>query len=79
EDTFRRYVAERFSMPVRQASRQGNPAETILRDALEEKADLIVMGRRHRSKLPRLLEGSVAGEVVRHAEIPVMLVPILEE
>jgi universal stress protein A len=78
EDAFQQFVAERFSIPVQRASRQGDPADTILRDAREERADLIVMGRRHRSKLQRLLEGSVAGEVVRHAEIPVMLVPILE-
>jgi nucleotide-binding universal stress UspA family protein len=43
-------------------------------DALDWKADLIVIGTHGRSGLNRLLLGSVAEDVVRGASVPVLLV-----
>ncbi len=79
EDAFRRFLARHFKRPVRPASRVGDAAEMILKDAEDEQVDVIILGRRHRSKLERLLEGSVAGGVLRHATVPVILIPILDE
>lgn len=50
----------------------GHPAEEILKEARED--DLIVIGSKGRTALDRLLMGSVAENVVRHAPCPVMIV-----
>jgi universal stress protein A len=54
--------------------RPGSATETIVAFALESKADLIVMGSQGRAGLNRLLIGSVAERVVRHASCPVLVV-----
>jgi nucleotide-binding universal stress UspA family protein len=50
----------------------GEPAAEIVRLAKEEDVDLIVMGTHGRTGLRRMLMGSVAEAVVRHAECPVL-------
>jgi nucleotide-binding universal stress UspA family protein len=50
------------------------PAAVIDAEALNWKADLIVIGTHGRSGLSRLLLGSVAEQVVRGATVPVLLV-----
>ncbi|MHB8970306.1 MAG: universal stress protein [Pirellulaceae bacterium] len=50
----------------------GDPSTAIARLAEEEHADLIVMGTHGRTGLTRLLMGSVAEAVVRHAPCPVL-------
>lgn len=53
---------------------EGNPADELIRYAEEEKMDIIVMGTLGRTGIDRLLLGSVAGNVVRHSKLPVMVV-----
>jgi universal stress protein A len=53
---------------------QGFPAAGILTAAKEEDVDLIVMSSHGRTGLSRVLLGSVAEEVMRKAECPVMIV-----
>jgi nucleotide-binding universal stress UspA family protein len=64
---------------VKEAIKQGHPAEEIIRYAKEEGIDLIVMGTHGRRGLNRVLLGSVAEEVVRSADVPVMTVRMTEE
>jgi nucleotide-binding universal stress UspA family protein len=52
----------------------GEVAQRILDIARESRADLIVMGTHGRTGLRRLLMGSVAEEVVRNADCPVLTV-----
>ena len=52
----------------------GNPAAQILQVAQLSNADLIVMGTQGRRGVSRLLMGSVAEEVMRHATCPVLTV-----
>jgi nucleotide-binding universal stress UspA family protein len=54
---------------------EGNPQEAILKTATIWEADLIVMGTHSRTGLSHFLLGSVAEHVVRHAAIPVMVIP----
>lgn len=54
---------------------EGIPEEEILNIAQEWEADLIVMGTHGRSGLSRILTGSVAEYVIRHAKVPVMVTP----
>jgi universal stress protein A len=53
---------------------EGDPATMILKIALEEPVDLIVMGTHGRSGLGRLLMGSVAESVMRRSRCPVLTV-----
>lgn len=56
------------------AVRFGDPVAEILRDAEEFKADLIAVSTGTRSALGRTLLGSVAEQIVRKADAPVVLV-----
>jgi nucleotide-binding universal stress UspA family protein len=52
----------------------GDPADVIVARAKEWTVDLIVMGTQGRGAIGSLLLGSVAQQVLRQAEMPVMLV-----
>jgi nucleotide-binding universal stress UspA family protein len=52
----------------------GPAADTIVRDARKQRADLIVLGTHGRRGLRRLVLGSDAEQVVRTAPVPVLLV-----
>lgn len=63
-------------VPVRTEQRRGiSPGPTIVEHAREREADLVVMGTHGRRGLRHMLLGSVAEEVVRTAERPVLTVP----
>jgi nucleotide-binding universal stress UspA family protein len=68
-----RYDAPDPSTRVERLLLEGDAAEEIVRLA-EEEADLIVLGTRGRTGLPRLLLGSVAEKVLRRAPCPVITV-----
>jgi nucleotide-binding universal stress UspA family protein len=53
---------------------EGRPADRIVHAARVRRADLIVMGTRGRTGLPRLLLGSVASRVVSMSPCPVLTV-----
>lgn len=53
---------------------EGNPSDELIRYAEENEMDIIVMGTLGKTGLDRLLLGSVAGNVVRHSKVPVMVV-----
>lgn len=86
EGTQRAIIEERAAMQAFAAEKvtagtadvaviEGEPAETIVDDAARWGADLIVMSTHGRSGVTRLLLGSVADDVARHAACPVLLVP----
>lgn len=54
--------------------RQGNESTQILETAEKSGCDLVVMGTHGRRGLPRLMLGSVAGEVIRRSPVPVITV-----
>ena len=60
---------------IKTLSMSGDPANATLKIALEERADLIVVGRRGLGGLSRLLLGSVSEKVVAHAHCAVAVVP----
>ena len=69
-------VAERLhdaGIPVHTAVRYGEAAEEILDHIGVNAVDLVAMSTHGRSGLSRLVLGSVAEQVVRHATVPVLL------
>jgi nucleotide-binding universal stress UspA family protein len=77
EDYLRR-VAGRFVDgfgPVETAVLHGDPAKTIVARASEPQVALIVTATHGRSGVGRWIYGSVADNVLRHAPVPVVLVP----
>jgi nucleotide-binding universal stress UspA family protein len=57
---------------------EGSPAPTIVSIADEIDADLVILGTRGRTGLERVLLGSVAESVVRHAACSVLVVRLTE-
>ena len=57
---------------VTAVNRMGEPVQTILDEARELEADLIVMGTHGRSGVPRLFLGSVTDRVLRVSPVPVL-------
>lgn len=53
--------------------RVGKPAEIIIKEAAEWRADLIAMGTHGRTGFDHFLHGSVAEQVVRRSELPVLI------
>ena len=66
-------------LPVDTVVLDGVPAKTLLQVAREVGADRIVVGTHGRSGLSHFLLGSVAGELIRTAPVPVLVVPNPEE
>jgi nucleotide-binding universal stress UspA family protein len=58
--------------------RRGHPVEEIVAAAREAGADLIAMSTHGRGGLGRLMFGSVAQAVLRHVDIPVLLMRATE-
>ncbi len=66
--------AESMGVRLRTVKKEGIPVDEILETAREEDVDLIVIGTLGRSALEKLLLGSVAEKVIRHAMCPVLVV-----
>lgn len=64
----------RHPLTFRCISAVGQVAEEIVRSAVAEKADLIVMGTHGYGLVGRLVMGSVAQNVLAHSDVPVLLV-----
>ena len=67
-------MGERFRVNVETVLLEGHPANELIRYAEEEKMDIVIMGTLGKTGLDRLLLGSVAGNLVRHSKVPVMVV-----
>ena len=52
----------------------GHPADDIIEYAAKNKINLIIMGQRGKSKVPKWLLGSVSQQVASHAPCSVMIV-----
>jgi nucleotide-binding universal stress UspA family protein len=59
-------------IPAKVLVRQGKPAETIVKVAMEERCDLILMSTRGGSKVKRWTIGGVTEQVLRLSPIPVL-------
>ncbi len=72
-----RYIedaANREGVPATCKVVVGSPVETILAEAEALPADMIFLGSHGRTGLNRLVLGSVSERVLRHAEVPCMVI-----
>lgn len=76
ENTIKKFAD---GMQVTHFTDYGSTADGIINCSKEFGADLIVIGTHSRTGLDRLLMGSVAEHVVRHSEVPVLVVPFKDE
>src|SRR5215469_16905143 len=67
-------VARTRNVPCEALVREGNAAQQVIATARQFQADRILLGTRSRSKMSKLLLGSVAEQVLRSAHIPVITV-----
>ena len=68
-------ILEKISFPaerIRPVFKVGHPVEKLLKIAVKENVDLIVMGIKGRSDLEHILMGSVAEKVFRRSPIPIL-------
>jgi len=68
-------VARQQGVTVSVEAEQGDAATYIVEAAQRNEAQMIVVGTHGRSGLARLLMGSVAEQVLRNADRPVLVVP----
>ena len=54
---------------------EGHPHEAILKIGKEWNADMLIVGTHGRTGLAHLLLGSVAEQVIRHSDKPVLVIP----
>lgn len=66
-------IEESKNMSFKILIQEGNAAKKIVETAEEEKADLIVMGKRGLSAIEKLFMGSVTNHVVRNSSVPLLL------
>lgn len=67
-------AARREGLVARGEAYLGEPADRIVRAALEDSVDLVIMSSHGRTGLARTVFGSVAETVMRQAHCPVMVV-----
>jgi nucleotide-binding universal stress UspA family protein len=67
-------IARKRNMICDQVVREGHPAQQVLAAARQFHADRIILGTRSRGKMSKLLIGSVAEQVLRSVNIPVITV-----
>ena len=68
-------ILEKISFPLDKLHtvfKVGHPVEALLKIAINENADLMVMGIKGRSDLEHILMGSVAEKVFRRSPIPIL-------
>jgi nucleotide-binding universal stress UspA family protein len=70
---YRKEIQDSGFLNVRTVTTDGHPAEEILRVAQQEGVELIILGYSGRTGLNRLISGSVAKEVEKKAEVPVLV------
>ncbi len=64
---------------VEQVLAFGLPSDCVIAQAKKENADVIILGTHGRSGISRLLMGSTAESVIRHAACPVLVVKAEEK
>lgn len=60
------------SEKIRTVYKVGNPGDELVKIAIKEDVDLIIMGLKGRTDLAHIFVGSVAEKVFRHSPVPIL-------
>jgi nucleotide-binding universal stress UspA family protein len=76
EEQFKKIIqrAKNLGVELQTDIAVGHPVEQIVHRAETDQVDLIVLGRRGKSRWEKMLVGSTAEKVLRYAHCPVMVV-----
>lgn len=74
-DIIQKYVPRSMEGNIHQVLTEGLPREEILRKLKDWNADILIVGTHGRKGLAHFLLGSTAEYLVRHAKVPVLVVP----
>ena len=69
-----REVARQSGLEAEPVGEEGDPAMAVLRAAEDRGVDVIVVGTEQRGWFDRLLHPSVSMDIVKHAQVPVLIV-----
>ena len=72
-DYYKKELADGGRIRVKTMLRDGHPADEILRVAEDEGVELIILGYSAKKGLNRLITGSIAKEVERQSNVPVLV------
>lgn len=72
-DFYKSELENRGQIKIKTVLRDGRPSDEILKVAEEEGVELIILGYNAKNGLSRLITGSVAGEIEKRANVPVLL------
>jgi len=64
------------NVPIEIFVEVGNPKDVVIEKAIMDKVDYIVLGTHGRTGFSHVVMGSTAEYIVRHATMPVMVVPM---
>ncbi len=64
------------NVPIEIFVEVGNPKDVVIEKAIMDKVDYIVVGTHGRTGFSHVVMGSTAEYIVRHATMPVMVVPL---
>lgn len=67
-------IASQNGIKAQEVMKEGNVANEIIKFAKKEKVDLIVIGSRGLSRLPRFVLGSTSNKIANYATSPVLIV-----
>lgn len=76
EEQFKKIThrAKDLGVELETAIAVGHPVEQVVHRAAVDRVDLVVLGRRGKSRFEKMLVGSTAENVLRYAHCPVMVV-----
>jgi nucleotide-binding universal stress UspA family protein len=79
--TFCNWISETVTTPcdLEPIVRKGEPADQIITRVKEEMDDLIVIGARHRKFHDATVLGKTTDLVMRHAPVPVLIIPVFPD
>lgn len=69
---------QRLQIPCEILLIKGEPRHVIQSEIDKRDIDLVIMGHHHKSSLREWIAGSVGKEVIRHANIPILIIPLIQ-
>ena len=70
---YKKEIADSCQAKIKTVTREGVPADEILKVAEEEDAELIIIGNNRKKGLSRLISGNIAEDVQRYSKVHVLV------